>query len=340
MGSPGRVTLEDVAGRAGVSRATASRVVRGNAGVSARKVRAVEAAVAALGYTPNTAARALVTHRMGMIAVIIPEPDELVFTDPFFARVIVAVSDLLDQWDLQLVMAFADLAGRGARTAAFLRSGAVDGAIVVSHHQFRGQIEAFVASPVPVVFIGRPVTAAPPASWVDSDNAGGGRLAAEHLLDGGVRRPAIITGPLDMVAAQDRLRGFREALADHGIEPVVLEGAFTAESGRAAGEALAPRIRSGSIDGVFAASDLMAMAAVEAWEEAGISVPDDVLLVSFDDSPAAERAGLSSVTNSAELLGREAAVMLHNILDDAWDGEPVRRPVTLTVRGSSRRAKD
>ena len=332
-----RVTLEDVARRAGVSRATASRVVRGDVAVSDQKSRAVAAAVDELRYTPNTAARALVTHRTGMIAVIIPEPDELVFTDPFFARVVVAVSVLLEQWDLQLVMSFADLAGRGARTAAFLGSGAVDGAIVVSHHQVDGQVEAFAAAPVPVVFIGRPVTADPPASWVDSDNVGGGRLAAEHLLDAGARRPAIVTGPLDMVAAQDRLRGFSEALAEHGIDPVVLEGAFTAQSGREAAEALAPSIRSGAVDAVFLSSDLMAVAALDAWEEVGICVPDDVLVVSFDDSPAAERAGLSSVTNSAERLGQQASVMLHDILDKTWDGQPVTRPVTLTTRRSSRR---
>ncbi|MDU0347463.1 LacI family DNA-binding transcriptional regulator [Actinomyces sp. MRS3W] len=336
MRMPGRATLEDVARAAGVSRATASRVVRGDAGVTAKKTKAVQAAVASLGYIPNSAARALVSHRTGTIAVIIPEPDQMIFSDPFLTRTVQAISRDLDAVDIQLVMAFADRAGHGRRTAKYLRNGSVDGAIVISHHRFSGQVEAFMSAQIPVVFIGRPVARDTPGSWVDLDNISAGRIAAERLLACGVRRPAIITGPLDMVAAHDRLQGFREVMGREGIDPVLLEGAFTADSGRAAGEALAPRIESGEVDGVFSSSDLMGLEAMAAWQARGLRVPEDVRLVSCDNSPEAATANppLTSIENPSDVLAGAAIEMLQQILDETWDGQPVLVPARLVVRQS------
>ncbi|NDR53106.1 LacI family DNA-binding transcriptional regulator [Actinomyces sp. 565] len=336
MRSSERITLEDVARAAGVSRATASRVVRGDTGVTEKKTKAVRAAVASLGYIPNSAARALVSRRTGTVAVVIPEPDQLIFSDPFLTRTVQEISHHLDAADIQLVMVFGDQAGHGRRAAKYLRNGSVDGAIVISHHRFSGQVEAIMGVQLPVVFIGRPLAHNSPASWVDLDNVSAGRLAAEHLLDRGVQRPAIITGPLDMVAAHDRLRGFREVLGRAGIDPVLREGAFTVESGRAAGEALAPRIESGEIDGVFASSDQMALAALAAWRERGLQVPDDVKLVSCDNGPDAALADppLTSVDNPTDVLGRAATDMLRAILDETWDGQPVLVPTRLVVRQS------
>ncbi|CED92420.1 MAG: LacI family DNA-binding transcriptional regulator [Actinomyces succiniciruminis] len=336
MRSSDRVTLEDVARAAGVSRATASRVVRGDTGVTAKKMKAVRAAVDSLGYIPNSAARALVSHRTGTVAVVIPEPDQMIFSDPFLTQTVLEISSALDAADIQLVMVFADQAGHGRRAAKYLRNGSVDGAIVISHHRFSGQVEAIVSTNIPVVFIGRPVSRQTHNSWVDLDNVSAGRLAAVHLLDRGVRRPAIITGPLDMVAAHDRLRGFRDVMAGEGIDPLLLEGAFTSDSGRAAGEALAPRIESGEVDGVFASSDLMALEALRAWRERGLRVPDDVALVSCDNTPQAAAADppLSSIDNPTDVLGRTATDMLRSILDETWDGQPVLVPARLVVRGS------
>lgn len=332
----GRATLEDVARAAGVSRATASRVVRGDGGVSPKKTKAVQAAITALGYVPNSAARALVSSRMNTVAVVIPEADEMVFTDPFIVRTVQAVSRELDAADIQLIMAFADHAGSGRRTANYLRTGSVDGVIVISHHRFSGQVEALMSAQIPVVFVGRRLAQEPPQSWVDIDNTEVGRMAARHLLDHGAKRPSIITGPLDMVSAHDRLVGFHEVMGEQGVSPLVLEGAFTAESGRAAGEALAPRIESGETDAVFACSDLMALAAMEAWRRRGIVVPRDVKIVSCDNSPDAVRAEppLSSLENPAEVLGARATQMLLEILAGSWDGEPVMLATGLVERES------
>lgn len=331
------VTLNDVARRAGVSRATASRVVRGDVCVTAAKTQAVRKAVEELGYTPNSAARALVTRRTGTVALIIPEPDETVFSDPFLARVVRQVSRSLDQVDIQLVMVFADTEVGGRRTATFLRNGAVDGAIVISHHQLGGQVGSILSSRVPVVFIGRPVGEGVPASWVDVDNVHGGRLAARRLVARGCRRPAVITGALDMVAAQDRLRGCREVTEANGLELLVVEGDFSAASGRAAGNCLAPRVLGGGVDGVFACSDVMAVEAVQALARHGICVPDDLPVVSYDDSPEAASVSpsLTSVTNPPTALGQAAVDMLLSVLEDTWDGRPLTLPIELVLRDSA-----
>ena len=333
----GAVTLEDVARAAGVSRATASRVVRGDAGVSPAKAQAVRSAVGLLGYVPNRAARSLVTRRTDTVAVVVPEPDRRIFSDPFFFLTIQAVSRSLESTDIQLVMAFADRAGSHHRLRSFLCDGHVDGAIVVSHHQIPGQIETFLRAPIPVVFIGRPAQATSAVAWVDVDNREGGRLAARRLLTRGCRKPAIITGKLDMVASLDRREGFGSVFADHGVDVVEVAGDFSRESGAAAARELAPLVRRGEVDGVFCCSDLMSGAVLQAWREEGLRVPEDVALVSFDDFAEAPRTDppLTTVPNPVPEMARAATAMLRDLLEDVPTQQPVLLPARLVARASA-----
>lgn len=330
------VTLEDVARAAGVSRATASRVVRADKGVGEEKAQAVRRAVAELGYVPNSAARMLVTRRTDTIALVVPEPDYLIFTDPFFARIAMSVSRALRDEDIQLVILFADSDDASRRATGFLRDGRVDGAIIVSHHKIPRQIEAFASSPLPVVFVGRPFVDDPPPSWVDVDNIEGGRIAARRLLEVNVSRPAVITGSQDMTAGRDRLDGFLDVMGRSGIDPVVVEGRFTAASGREAARQLLPSIRSGAVDGVFVSSDPMALEALSLWRENGVHIPDDLKVVGFDDNEGAALASpaLTTIVNPAEELGAAAARMVIDIRADQWDGEPVVLSTRLVPRVS------
>lgn len=332
----GSITLEDVARHAGVSRATASRVVRGDAGVADDKIEAVRRAVAELGYVPNSAARMLVTQRTDTVALMIPEPDLLVFTDPFFARIAISLSRVLAASDIQLVTAFADSANGSKRAAAFLRDGRVDGAIVVSHHRIPEQLDSYLSAPLPVVFIGRPFIEDPPPCWVDVDNLEGGRIAARRLIEAGVKRPAIITGPLDMVAASDRLLGFREVLSAQGMVPFEAEARFTPASGEAAADELAPLIAAGDIDGVFVSSDPMALAAMRVWKSHGIRIPEDLRVIGFDGTEAAAEGipALTTIDNPAEEMGRAAARMLREMSDGTWNREPILLPTRLIARES------
>ena len=162
-GSPGgSPTLEEVARLAGVSRATASRAINGGNRVSAQAQNAVDEAVRALGYTPNPAARSLVTRRTDSVALVVPEPDERVFSDPFFARTLRGVSRVLTERDLQLVLLMARPGPEEQRMLRYLRNRHVDGALVVSHHEADSLADHLAALDLPCAFVGRPWTVGGP----------------------------------------------------------------------------------------------------------------------------------------------------------------------------------
>ncbi len=323
-------TLEEVAARAGVSRATVSRVVNGSPKVSPDVRRAVEAAVSELGYIPNRAARSLVTRRSGSVGVVITEPTGRLFSDPFFPRLLRGISGSLTARDLQLVLLMPSTPSETERTGDYLTGGHVDGILLVSLHGADPLPDRLANAGVPFVVGGRPLRT-PAASFVDVDNRGGARSAVEHLLAAGRRVVATITGPTDMGAGVDRLAGYREALADAGIaaDPTLeAAGDFTQESGTAAMERLLAARP--DIDAVFAASDLMAAGAMAALDTANRRIPQDVAVVGYDDSPVASsvRPRLTSVRQPIEEMGHEMARLLVDAVEGA---DPVQRRVILAT---------
>jgi DNA-binding LacI/PurR family transcriptional regulator len=329
-------TLEQVAERAGVSRSTASRAINGGLRVSPEAMESVAAAVADLGYTPNRAARSLVTRRTDSVALVVPEPDERVLSDPFFAGVLNGVSTPLAASDLQLLLVIAR-PGESERTARYLRAGHVDGAIVVSHHRDDAIDRALQSSMVPTVFIGRPLTGGEDAAVVDTDNVLGGRIATEHLIALGRRRIGTIAGPADMSAGIDRLAGWRAALADAGLPAdAMVHGDFTVDGGAAATRELLARHP--DVDALFIASDLMAAGALPELADSGRDVPGDVAVVGYDNSGLATttKPNLTTVTQPVIAMARAAGEELAAQLQ----GRPARRePLIfspeLVVRGSA-----
>jgi DNA-binding LacI/PurR family transcriptional regulator len=312
-GSPGLApapTLEDVAERAGVSRSTASRAINGGLKVSPEAQAAVDAAVVALGYSPNRAARSLVTRRTDAVALVVPEPDQKVLTDPYFAGTLRGLSAALGPTSIQLVLLLARRGPDSERTARYLRNRSVDGAVVVSHHRDDHLATVLEQSGLPCVFIGRPWSRTP-LPYVDVDNRLGGRLATEHLLARGCRRIGTVAGPGDMAAGADRLLGWQEALRAAGHAPsAVSYGDFTAAGGAAATEELLAEHP--DLDGLFAASDLMASGALRVLERAGRAVPGDVRVVGFDDLEVARSTepALTTLTNPVVEMSRVAGEML------------------------------
>ncbi len=333
----GPATLEQVAHLANVSRATVSRVVNGDRRVGEPSRIAVEAAVRQLGYIPNRAARSLVTRRSQSIAVVIPEPTGQVFGDPFFPRVLRGISDALAEEELQLVLVMPQGRADEQRVERYLAAGHSDGVLLVSLHGSDPLPQDLQRRGIPVVVGGRPPGSG--ITYVDVDNRGGAGAAVRHLVDLGRRRIATIAGPQDMPPGADRLAGYHETLAAGGssADDRLIEVAdFTLEGGRAAMERLLDHAP--DLDAVFAASDLMALGAIGVLEASGRSIPDDVALIGFDDSPLAASAlpPLSSVRQPIEEMGREMTRLLIHSVRHA--GDPPRRVILdtdLVVRRSS-----
>ena len=329
-------TLEDLATAAGVSRSTASRAINGGSRVSPEAKAAVDAAVISLGYSPNRAARSLVTRRTSSIALVINEPDARVMMDPFFAAVITGVTEALRETDMQLVLLMSRAGGDPSRTVRYLRGGHVDGAIVVSHHKTDGWTEELAASGLPTVFIGRPRDTGQGIHYVDVDSFEGARQAALHLAATGRRRLATITGPLDMTAAADRLEGWRAGLKDAGLPAGPEEpGDFTAAGGTEAAARLLAR--DGGIDGIFAASDLMARGAITALQAAGRTVPGDVAVVGFDDHLTGPgELPLTTVNQpTVDMAAQAGRLLLADIENPGAGREPLIFPARLVVRAST-----
>lgn len=328
-----RPTLEEVAERAGVSRATVSRVVNGQTSVAEPLRKAVEAAAAEMGYVPHAAARSLVTHRTDSIALIVPESPTRVFSDDqFFPSVIRGVATELDAAGKLLVLMTTGSNEGRARVERYAIGGHVDGVMFASLHDADPLPELMLRRGVPVVCNGfLPHSSAP---WIDVDHVGGVRTAVEHLVAAGRCKIATITGPQDMSAGRARLEGYREALAPTGQRAVIAIGDFTAQSGvEAMRQLLADEP---DLDAVFVASDLMAAGALQALHLAGRRVPDDVAVGGFDDSAIATavRPALTTVRQPLATVAEETVRLLTALLDDQHV-EPVVLPTELVVRESA-----
>ncbi|WP_052848297.1 LacI family DNA-binding transcriptional regulator [Streptomyces avicenniae] len=338
VGRDGRPTLEQVAARAGVGRGTVSRVINGSPRVSDRTRAAVEAAIADLGYVPHQAARALAANRSNAIALVVPEVEARVFAEPFFSGIIRGVSAELADTDIQLLLTLIRAPRERTRFAQYAAGNRVDGVLLVSVHGDDPLPDQLAAMGLPVVMTGRR-SAREPVPYVDCDNQGGAQLAVEHLLGRGRTTVATITGPTDMYAARCRLEGYQEAMRvagkPHDDELLAL-GDFTEESGYAAMKELLRRRP--ALDGVFCASDPMAIGARRALRELGRTVPDDVALVGFDDSSLARHMdpALTSVRQPIEGMGRTMTrALLRQIDDREAEGPRLVLPTELVRRASS-----
>ncbi|GIG19880.1 transcriptional regulator [Cellulomonas chitinilytica] len=327
-------TLDEVALRAGVSRSAASRAVNGAPNVSRAKREAVARAVRDLGYVPHATARALATNHAGAVVLAVANDDPALFADPFYAQVIIGVAAELDAADLDLNLVLAAAGPGRQRLKQVLRARRADGVLVMAPRGADWLAGLSEVTDLPVVFGGRPLGAAP--DWyVDADNRGGGRIAAEHLLALGRRRIAMIAGPSDLHAAVERARGVADALAVAGLSAErVAHGDFSPDSGAAAMASLLAAHP--DLDGVVAASDNMAAGALRALRAAGRSVPDDVAVVGFDDLAVAQHTDppLSTVHQPIQALGQEMAKMLLRLVDGERPS-PLILPVRLVVRGSA-----
>jgi DNA-binding LacI/PurR family transcriptional regulator len=325
-----RPTINDVARAAGVSRATASRVVNNAPGASDPMRARVHAVVAELGYQPNETARALASGRrraVDVVAMTSGTGDGWLGTHPYFSRVLAGMMPVLEGVDAQL------------RLHPVSRETVADAIEQIAANATLGVVLAD-ATPALATRLYRRcrkvVSMVPTAASVpgmEADNTGGAYAAVSELHRLGRRRIAAIHGPADNACAIDRRLGYVRALEDLGLTAVDADGDFHREGGHAA--ALRLLEQDPGIDAMFVACDLMAAGAVQAITATGRRVPEDVSIIGFDDSIAAvcTNPPLTTMRLPVEEMAAAAARLL-------LDGKPVAGyrqhfPVELVTRQST-----
>jgi beta-galactosidase len=328
---PKRPTLETVAARAGVSRATVSRVVNGEARVSPDVRATVLRAVQELGYVPNAAARSLVTRRTDSVALVLSVPRH--GGEALISAVVQYVTSVLEGAGKQITLMLADTAESHRRIVRHVEARQVDGVVLIPPDGPDTLTERLARTGVPVVLLGKPAIASL-VPHVDVDNAGGARAATRHLLDRGRRRIGVVCGPMDLVAVQDRLNGHLATLHEDGLRPMIALAGLDGESGAAAAREL---LSGGQApDAVFATSDELAIGAMEAARERGLRVPEDLAVVGFGDIHAASCT--TPALTTVRVPAADQALALARLLLSRLDGRhtsSVVLPTRLVVRAST-----
>ncbi|WP_345633934.1 LacI family DNA-binding transcriptional regulator [Rugosimonospora acidiphila] len=325
-----RPTIEDVARAAGVSRATASRVINNAPGASGPLRARVSAAVAELGYQPNETARALASGRQRAVDVVAvtygPGPGWLA-THPYFSRVLAGMMPVLERVDAQL-----RLHAVGLRSSA----AAID---EIADNAGLGVVLADI-TPALAVRVHRRcrrtvslVPTAPSVPGVEADNIGGAYAAVNELHQRGCRRIAAIHGPAANPCAIDRRTGYRQAVDALGLAELSADGDFRREGGYHAAQRLLEQHP--DIDAMFIACDLMAAGAIQAITASGRRVPHDISIIGFDDSIAAvcTNPPLTTMRLPVEDMAAAATRLLLEGTPSA--GYRQRFPVDLVVRDST-----
>jgi LacI family transcriptional regulator len=302
-------TIGDVARAARVSTATVSRVLNGNTEVNTELAARVRKAISDLSYQPSRVARGLRTQRSTVWAVVISD-----IRNPFFTDMVRGVEDIAYANGYSLVLCNAEEdPDKEARYLQLAVAEHMGGVIVAPASSSKTDLTLLLDRGVKVVTVDRKLSGPRLVDRVLIDNQGGAEMAVSHLVEGGCRRIACISGQPDVSTATDRLVGYKEGLRSHGIRvspQLIRVGDYREQGGKAAmAELLAlPR----PPDAVFVANNLMTLGALAAIAEADLLIPDDIAVVGFDDPSWASllRPSLSTVAQPTYDLGAETARML------------------------------
>jgi len=329
------LTLEDIGRLAGVSRSTVSRVINDQSSVRQEVRERVQEVISRTGYTPNVAARSLVSGRSGVIGLVIPSRVHRVFEDPYFSRLIQGISAASNRSGTTLsLFLFQNEEEESELYPRVVTSRFLDGLILTATRMADPLLARVPGGEIPIVMIGRPDVDG--ISYVNVDNRGGALQAATHLCGLGYERIGLVGAPTSTTAGLDRLNGFVEGLAICGkaLSPDLrAEGDFSEASGYAAMQRLIPN----RPDAVFVASDTMALGALRALREEGIAVPQDIAVVGFDGLPSSENSipALTTIRQPITQTGVRAVDLLNDLVNGIAAAPIVEiLPVELVVRES------
>jgi LacI family transcriptional regulator len=319
-----RVTIDDVARQAGVSKVTVSYVLNGrsaDARISAPTQTKVREAASTLGYRANALARSLSTQRTDTLAVVFQSGAYFSAWSAFTSEVMRGVSEVCFEAGYDLVL-HTKAVSSPEDEAANLSDGRVDGVLVLRDEDDKTLLELIARRTPCVQFFTHSENLSVPS--VDLDNELGGRLATQHLLGLGHRNIAMICGSARSVSSSERIRGYATALRKFGIEPRPEWIMSATDSEEDMTPILEVLTGPDHPTGVFVWSDDIALKLLRDLRNRGLRVPEDISVVGFDSLPAAETAvpALTSVRQPVRTMAAEAARMLI----DALNGRPIATP--------------
>jgi LacI family transcriptional regulator len=336
-GANKRPTINDIAKRVGLSKASVSRALNGKEDVDPQTRKRVLELATQMGYVPSASARALSNGRSNCLGLLVPT-----LTWPWILEVLRGVAEEIERSGYSLIL-YTTTDGEDSERAFMSQvvpAGAVDGLALVIPYGMLEYIERLAKGGLPVVVVDDRGHY-PDLPTVATTNIEGGRSATRHLIEQGRRRIAMLNGPHDFGCNRDRLEGYKSTLEEAGLEVDlrrIVDSDFKEEGGAAAMATLLaadPRL-----DAVFAANDVMAFGAMRTLRKMGRRVPDDVAVVGFDDIPASAMTHppLTTVRQPLYEMGRAAAVMVMAAVRGESIAKRVELPTTLVVRDSSRGA--
>ncbi len=307
------ITIMDVAKHSGVSYSTVSRVATGYQFVKPATREKVQAAMDELGYVANLKARSLAGGRSNMIGLLVFDLENSYFTE--VVRGIDAEVSLLN-YDM-MISTTHQRVDREKAYISQLASGIVDGLIVMLPQNIDAWLAPLVQRNFPLVLIDHE-SGLGQGHIIRTANRRGAIEATNHLLDLGHRRIGLITGTPSVQSGRERIEGFRQALADRGVaadDELIVQGDFDEASGFACGLKLLQHAERPTA--IFALNDAMALGVYEAAEKLGLSVPNDLSIIGFDDIPEAKyiRPQLTTVRQPQREIGRVATRLLVEIID-------------------------
>lgn len=325
-------TIHDVAQDAGVSATTISRYINKSIELPPGTVARIDAAIAKFDYRPNLLARRLSTGRTEAIGLVMPE-----IREPFFAELASAVEDEADRHGYTIFIS-STRSDRGREVASLdrLRDHHVDGLILLTNTVDDGTLSRLIGKRRDVVLLDEDIAkVSVPKVFVD--NEPGAHRATRYLIEAGHRRIGYLGGPIGLFTAEERYAGFRHAVSEAGVAPddtLISRGSFSPDFARQA--TLAMLCQKSPPTALFASSDYLALGALRGVREAGVSIPNDLSFVSFDDTLIGDMLtpALTAVRQPVELLGRTGFQVLHALINRKSAPRLTRLPVELIERQS------
>ncbi len=332
---PERLTIQDIARLAGVSKATVSRVLNHKPDVDALTRQRVMQIMDEQGFVPSIAASGLAGGRRGMLSILVPA-----LTWHFIPEVVQGVAEVIERGAYELLLySVSQEEHRKAALDRILDTKLTAGLLAVAPGSFVDRLAQCYDEGFPVVLIDDQHLLAD-IPWIGVDNRKGALTAVRHLVSLGHKRIAHIQGPAQYQCSQERYEGYRQGLAEAGLAfnpALVVQGDFMVASGHAcASELLTLEERPSAI---FSANDHMAWGVLEFAEEYGLCVPEDVALVGFDDTPPSryKQPPLTTVRQPFQEMGKRAAELLLWLIDLPRNGSDEHRRLLseppLPIRG-------